>query len=113
MLARRARLRGRLDKVLFRDSGFSGTVDAEEQTPLQRVAAPVAKIALSNPDEDITRFRAKFYNAGIRSRAAPLYFFALKTLLAIGLPMLLWLSMQIGGSSASAQAKLLAMVAAA
>jgi tight adherence protein C len=113
MLTRRARMRSRLDKVLFRDSGFSGTVDAEEQTPLQRVAAPVAKIALSNPEEDISRFKAKFYNAGIRNRAAPMYFFATKTLLAIALPMLLWLSMQVGGSAATVQAKLMMLLVAA
>jgi tight adherence protein C len=113
MLARNARLRNRLDKVLFRDSGFSGTVDAEQQTPLQRVAAPVAKIALSNPDEDISRFKAKFYNAGIRNRAAPMYFFAAKTLLAVALPMLLWFSMQIGGLAATLQAKLMMLLVAA
>jgi tight adherence protein C len=113
MLARNARLRNRLDKVLFRDSGFSGTVDAEQQTPLQRVAAPVAKIALSNPDEDISRFKAKFYNAGIRNRAAPMYFFAVKTLLAVALPMLLWFSMQIGGLAATLQAKLMMLLVAA
>jgi tight adherence protein C len=84
-------------------------VDAESQGPLQRIAAPVARMATPDNEEDITRFRAKFYNAGIRTRAAPLYFFAIKALLAVGLPLLLWIGIRLGSSDISGNNALMLM----
>lgn len=110
---RRALLRSRLERIAGRDSGFSGTVDAESQGPLQRLVAPVARMATPDNEDDITRFRAKFYNAGIRTRAAPLYFFAIKAALSLLLPLALWLAIQFGGSRMSGQNALMLLVVAA
>jgi len=54
-----------------------------------KVAAPVAKLATPTAEEDVSKLRARFLNAGIRQASAPVYFFAAKALLAIVLPFLL------------------------
>ncbi len=75
----------------------SANVDADASSPLQRLAEPMARMATPSDEDEITRFRAKFYNAGIRNRAAPIYFFALKAMLALALPLLGWVVLQLGG----------------
>jgi tight adherence protein C len=110
VFARRAHLKARMEAVGGRDSGFTGVVDAEQQTPLQRIVAPVARLATPDDEQDITKFRAKFFNAGIRSRAAPLYFFAIKGVLALGLPFILWIGIQVGSTSLTGQQILFLLV---
>ncbi len=87
-----------------------GNVDAEAESPLQRMVAPVARIATPDGVDDVTRFRAKFFNAGIRSRAAPVYFFAIKAALALLLPLLMWLIIKFGSSDMSGQNVLMILV---
>lgn len=88
----------------------TASVDAATESPLQRIVAPVARIATPDDEADITRFRARFYNAGIRNRSAPVFFFALKAGLALGLPAALWLVLQFGGAAMGAQATLFLLV---
>lgn len=92
-------MRQRLRSLGMAGSRFqdSAGVDADAQSPWQRIAEPVAKMATPTDETEITRFRAKFYNAGIRTRAAPVYFFAIKAMLALGLPLMTWLVLQLGG----------------
>ena len=56
------------------------------------------------------RLRARFYHAGIRSRSAPLLFFALKALLALGLPLVLWLGVQFSTARIAGQTVLMLLV---
>ena len=72
-------------------------VDAEAASPLQRIAEPMARIATPSDEAEVTRFRAKFFNAGIRARSAPIYFFAVKALLALALPLIGWIGIQLSG----------------
>jgi tight adherence protein C len=106
------RLKERLRTVGGGNAGrvATGGVDREAESPLQRIAAPVARIALPDTEEEITRFRAKFFHAGIRSRAAPMYFFAIKTALALGMPLLMWLVIQFSSSGMTAQNVLMILI---
>jgi tight adherence protein C len=105
-----ARMRERLRAVAGGPTRRAGNVDAEAPTALQRVAAPVARFATPDDADDLTRFRAKFFHAGIRSRAAPIYFFALKAALSLGLPVIVWLGIQFGSSRPSGEATLFMLV---
>lgn len=109
-LSGNARMRERLRAIAGGPAQRAGNVDAEAPTALQRIAAPVARFATPDDADDITRFRAKFFHAGIRSRAAPIYFFALKAALSLGLPMLLWLGIQFGSSRLTSDVTLLLLV---
>jgi tight adherence protein C len=106
-------MRRRLRAIVGAPDRTVGNVDAEAESPLQRIAEPVAKFALPDTEEEITRFRAKFYNAGIRARSAPTYFFAIKAGLALGLPLLLWVMFQLGHSRISGNAMMFSLVAVA
>ena len=110
MLDAGGRVRLRLRHLGGTAPAAAGSMDAEAESPLQRIAAPVAKIATPDDEDEITRFRAKFFNAGIRSRAAPVYFFALKGALALGLPLLMWLAIQFGRMQMRGQVALFLLV---
>lgn len=71
----------------------SGNVEAVH-TPdywIERVARatkPLAKLSVPDVGFESSALRRRFMNAGIRSATAPMAFFGLKTVLALGLPML-------------------------
>jgi tight adherence protein C len=88
----------------------TGEVDADATGTLHRVAEPVARIALPDSPEEISRFRARFFNAGIRNRSAPTFFFALKAVLALGLPLLIWVVISLASTRASGNALLFMLV---
>lgn len=81
----RKRLRGVVGQV-----DMSAKEAAEWQARVVKAATPVAKLATPK-DEDVSKVRAKFLHAGFRDPSAPIIYFALKTVLAIGLPLLLLL----------------------
>lgn len=81
----RKRLRGVVGQV-----DMSAKELAEWQARMVKAATPVAKLATPK-DEDVSKIRAKFLHAGFRDPSAPIIYFALKTVLAIGLPVLLLL----------------------
>ncbi len=80
-------LRTRLRGVAGETVREPGTAAWAEQ--VARAAAPVAKLATPTDEEEISRVRQKFMHAGFRNQSAPAIFFALKAVLAIGLPLLL------------------------
>jgi tight adherence protein C len=112
VFAERGRMRQRLRRVgaIRSHDATPGSMDADAASPLQRIAEPVARIATPDSEEEITRYRARFLNAGIRDRAAPVYFFAIKTALALALPALTWLVLQFVGSQMKAQTLLAVLV---
>ena len=112
---RRSRMRERMGQVAAGGRlGKYAQVDADAGGgALHRMAAPVARLATPAADEEITRFRAKFMNAGIRSRSAPMYFFALKVVLALGLPLIMWLGVQFGTLRMQGQTVMFLVVSAA
>ena len=94
-------------------SRSAGGVDAQTDSPLQRLATPVARLAGADDEKSVSRLQARFLHAGLRSRAAPLYFLALKTVLALALPLLVWFALSVGGWRTDGTRLLLALVAAA
>lgn len=60
---------------------------------LERVSKPLAKLSLPSEGWDGSKLRTRFMNAGWRSSAATGIYFGVKTLLAIVLPVLLFLAM--------------------
>jgi len=77
----RARLRG-----LMPGSQLEVPAESEWSKAAKRVAAPVAKLATPDDEEEISRLRARFLHAGFRDASAPLWFFAAKTALVVLLP---------------------------
>lgn len=59
------------------------------------VIDPMSRLAAPDKEEEISRFRERFVRAGLRSANAPLWFFAAKTLLALSLPLLMLLVLQV------------------
>jgi tight adherence protein C len=54
-------------------------------------ARPIARLSLPDAGWEDSALRRRFMHAGLRSHSAPVLFFAIKTLLAFGVPMLIWL----------------------
>jgi tight adherence protein C len=109
--------------LIFRDRGMFARLRgvAGDAAPLARAgvwqgqvakaAAPVAKLATPTDDEEISRIRARFVHAGFRDASAPVIFFAVKALLALGLPIALALLTNV--LSAKGYLPLLALLVAA
>lgn len=86
LFTRRADVRSRLRtlvgaSVLTRPEAGPGWSAA-----MIRLAHPVARLATPDAEEDISRLRARFLHAGFRHAAAPVLFFAAKSVLALLLP---------------------------
>ena len=68
----------------------SGNVGLGEDTKwaerITQVSERVAKLSLPKDDWDRSALRRRFMHAGFRSASAPAYYFAAKTVLALGLP---------------------------
>jgi len=112
LLQRRARLRERMSLAAGTPTAqaASTSVDALQQAPAQRLVEPVARLAAPGDEQAVSRLRARFLHAGWRARAAPLYFLALKTVLALSLPLAGWLVITLGGLRLSATTTLLVLV---
>ena len=73
---------------------------ADEGRPVRRwieraakMSAPLAKLSLPEEGAEQSGLRKRFMNAGFRSASAPLIYFGAKTLLAVAVPTLAYLSL--------------------
>lgn len=64
-------------------------------------AAPVARLSLPDDEAENSAVRIRFMNAGFRQTSAPAIFFAAKTLLALGLPLMIFFALSIKGTAPS------------
>lgn len=72
--------------------------EAQPARWLERVAhatKPLAKLSVPDTGYESSSLRRRFMNAGIRSTTAPMAFFGVKTLLALGLPLLAFLAVTV------------------
>lgn len=78
-----------------------------------RLSRPFAK--LSTPDEnwDSSALRARFMHAGIRDASAPLAYFGIKTVLALGLPLLVYFTILVSTPDLEFQGTLVVVLLAA
>ncbi len=84
---RLARVVGPAQPGAFRDRDESAWIET-----LAKVATPLAKVSLPEEGWEGSELRRRFMHAGLRSANAPVFFFAIKTLLAFGLPPVLQLA---------------------
>lgn len=104
--------RERLQALVPPPSGRASTSGAW----IERAAELTARFGkLSIPDEGAEQsgIRLRFMNAGIRNPSAPMFYFGLKTTLAIGLPILGYLLLAFTDSKMSLNGTLLVLLALA
>jgi tight adherence protein C len=91
-LAARGAVRTRIDTLAKgAEPGFSSH---PHQTPMieqiAKLTSPLANLSLPQENWERSAIRTRFITAGFRQPAAPAIFFALKTILALALPLLAW-----------------------
>lgn len=83
-------------KRVLGEPGAPAARPAEEW--LNRMASatrPLAKLSVPDTGYESSALRRRFMNAGIRSATAPLTYFGVKTVLALGLPMLSFIGLTV------------------
>ena len=104
--------RKRLEILLPPPQGSAPTPNAW----VDRAAGVTARFGkLSIPEEgwEHSSIRMRFMNAGLRNPSAPMFYFGLKTILAIALPILAYLYLTLTGSKMSLNGILLVLLAVA
>ena len=86
-----------IDPTRRRISELSGnestedTTDSEMMSQLVRVVDPISKLSLPSDGWEKSPLQRKFINAGWRNPDAPKIYFAIKTILTFGIPLVLYL----------------------
>lgn len=78
-----------------------------------RLASPFAKLSLPGQGWEQSPLRILFMNAGYRTRRAMLFYFAAKTLLTAGLPVLLFILLQLAQARLAPNVMLLLLLSVA
>jgi tight adherence protein C len=87
VLTRGSGIRGRIENLAGRGRLHELEKGSTEWTEtVLKAAQPVANLATSS-EEEVTRLRARFMNAGFRQPSAPVIFYAAKTLLVVLFPL--------------------------
>jgi len=83
----------RLDAVVGRATSAPGPYAGEWVERIVKLTGPFAKLSLPEEGSETSLVRIRFMTAGFRGASAPLLFFAAKTILAIFLPMVLFIGL--------------------
>jgi tight adherence protein C len=78
-----------------------------------RVTRPISKLSMPEEGFEKSSLRLRFTHAGLRSKTASSVFFGVKTLLTLGLPMLVFVALTLAGSPLKGNTFLLAMLVTA
>ena len=73
------------------NESLNGSTDSEMMSTLVRVVDPISKLSLPSDGWEKSPLQRKFINAGWRNPDAPKIYFALKTILTFGIPLVLYL----------------------
>ena len=92
-------VRDRLDAVIGPVSPAPGSTENEWLARIVKLTGPLAKLSVPEEGWENSALRTRFMNAGFRSPSAPAIFFAAKTLLAAGLPLVLFVALTTSGSA--------------
>ncbi len=103
---------GRMKRLLG-DAAVFGSPAERWVDRLARATRPLAKLSAPEEGFEASALRRRFINAGIRNAAAPAAFFGVKTILAIGLPMIVFAGLTVTGSPAKGTALLVWLLLAA
>lgn len=115
-LLRRSVVRRRLETMVS-EPGSIATAGLKESPWLETIAkaaTPLARLSLPDEGWEQSGLRRRFMQAGLRNPQAPIIFFAIKSIGAFGLPLLVW-GFNIfseGGMSASKFLMLIASISA-
>jgi tight adherence protein C len=88
----------RLDAVAGRVAEPGGNGPNPWLARVVKVSSKLAKLSVPDEGWEQSMLRTRFMNAGLRNPSAPILFFAAKTGLAIGLPLLLFLALNVAGN---------------
>ena len=113
-LSTRSAVQGRIE-ALSADGGAGA--GAPQHKPLieqiVKLTSPLAKLSLPDDSWERSAIRARFMMAGLRHPSAPAIFFAAKTVLALLLPLLLYLGLSSTGKQQDTNFLLMYMLLAA
>ncbi|MEO6292765.1 MAG: type II secretion system F family protein [Burkholderiaceae bacterium] len=99
---------GRSAPLVAADTGPSPWV-----THIIKLTGPLAKLSLPAEGWETSIIRTRFMNAGFRHPAAPVVYFAAKTILAVGLPLLVFFVLSTSGAKYGANMLLFWLLVAA
>ena len=88
----------RLKRVMGLEAGEPGRAPEQWLDRVARATKSVAKLSLPDEGYESSALRRRFLNAGVRAASAPMAYFGAKTVLALGLPMLAFVLLALGGS---------------
>jgi tight adherence protein C len=101
-LSTRSAVQGRIDGLSQDDTAGGG---GPRHKPLiehiAKLTSPLAKLSLPDDNWERSAIRTRFIMAGLRHPSAPVIFFAAKTMLALVLPLLLYLALSASGKQQS------------
>ena len=113
-LATRGSVHERID-LLSKDHAV--LAKAPKHTPLiehiAKITSPLAKLSLPDDNWERSAIRTRFITAGFRHPSAPAIFFAAKTILALLLPLLMYLALSSSGKQHSTNTLLIYLLSAA
>ncbi len=97
--------------------GRSTAIASDEPNPwvarIIKLSGPLAKLSLPTDGWEMSTLRTRFMNAGFRQPSAPAIYFAAKTTLAAGLPLMAFFILNTGGAKYSTNALLFWLLSAA
>jgi tight adherence protein C len=112
-LSARTAVQGRIEAL----SKDTGATSAPQHRPLiehiAKLTSPLARLSLPDDNWERSAIRMRFIMAGYRHPSAPAIFFAAKTLLALLLPLLLYLALSSSGKHQDTNMLLLYLLLAA
>lgn len=112
-LFRRSEVSRRLDRVVGKPtSPLTDTPKDPWVESIVKLARPLAKLSVPDEGWETSALRRRFMHAGLRAESAPVFFFALKTALAIAFPLIIWSIKGATGWDPKPQPFLTAMVVA-
>lgn len=103
----------RLDVAVGRSTPIAGDEPNPWVARIIKLSGPLAKLSLPTDGWEMSTLRTRFMNAGFRQASAPAIYFAAKTALAAGLPLLAFFILNTGGAKYSTNTLLFWLLSAA
>jgi tight adherence protein C len=97
LLLRRNVAQRRLERIAGTGDGSGSNPELPEGggqwiRTVAKAATPLANLSLPDEGWESSELRRRFMQAGLRNLTAPVFYFAIKTLIAFGLPLIMWLA---------------------
>jgi tight adherence protein C len=103
----------RLDAVVGTPAPLAGSEPSPWVAQVIKLTGPLAKLSLPEEGWEKSILRTRFMNAGLRHPSAPALFFAAKTALAVGMPLVVFFFLSTSSARYSTNALLFWLLSAA